>query len=144
MNSEEYINERVHKQQKYFSKKAGRLKKQYLLWSCIKLISALCITILSSFLGEPQWIGVVIGILSAFVAFIEGVLILFKFNESWLLNRSTSEYLKAEEFLFKTHTGDYESLTDSEAFNLFVPKIEALIHSNNIQWKKVYKSKEEK
>lgn len=140
MNEQEYLQDRVEKQQKYFSNTAMICKKRYYIFSVAKLIASLIITALSS-ANYDSPCSIIIAILSLLVAFTEGILLLFKYRESWVMHRITSEKIKSEENLYKTRAGEYYKTKDEDAFNILVQNIESIIQSNNSSWEGIHKSK---
>lgn len=143
MTEQEYLQSRVTAQRTYFSKKASKSKKYYYFVSIAKLVVSLVITVLSSAKSGASPISMIVSILSALIALTEGILLLYKFNENWIVYRLTSENLKKEEFLFKTRSGEYYNIDDSQAYNYFVQNIEAIIQSSNKQWESIYRNKRE-
>lgn len=144
MEPHEYIEKRVVVQQSFFSSKAADNKKKFYIISITKLGVSLLITVISALESGNSPVAFVISILSAIVAFIEGVSLLCKHNENWIIYRITSENLKREKFLFETSTGEYNGLEENSAFNLFVQNIESIIQCSNKQWESVYKNRKEK
>lgn len=144
MEPHEYIEKRVVAQQSFFSSKAADNKKKFYIISITKLGVSLLITVISALESGNSPVAFVISILSTIVAFIEGVSLLCKHNENWIIYRITSENLKREKFLFETSTGEYNGLEENSAFNLFVQNIESIIQCSNKQWESVYKNRKEK
>ena len=146
MTEKEYLENRVLPQKNYFSKKAASNKKRYYVFSIAKLVISLLVTVLSSAYasGGCSPISIVIAILSALMTLVEGITLLCKYNENWIIYRMTSESIKKEEYLFRTRTGIYYGEDGQQAFNAFVQNFEALIQSSNNQWENIYKKKEER
>lgn len=143
MTEQEYLEKRVLPQRRYFSERAASNKKRYYFVSISKLLLSLAITVLSSLMGNASPCSIIIAILSAFITLIEGILLLCKYNENWIIYRMTSETLKKEEVLFETRSGEYSAVEDKQAFNLFVQNIEDIIQNNNKNWEKIYNKKGE-
>lgn len=141
MTEEKYMEDRVNEQCKYFSKKAYSNKKNHYTVSIIKLIISLAITIVSSVMGDGSIESIVIAVLSALLALIEGVLLLFRFPENWITYRMTSEQLKREKFLFEAKAGEYYNIDNMDAYNLFVQNVEGIILNCNKEWKEKNNSK---
>lgn len=141
MTEQEYLETRVTTQRKYFSEKATSYKKYYYITSILKLVISLVITVMSSVAFEISPVSILIAVLSALMALIEGILLLYKFNENWITYRMTSENLKKEEFLFKTRSGEYYMLDDSQALNIFVQNTETVIQNSNKHWEGIYNNK---
>jgi hypothetical protein len=81
---------------------------------------------------------IIIGFLGVVIAICAGLAAINKFQENWLMYRTTCETLRHEKFLFMTKTKPYD---DNEAFNQFVVRVENLISKENTQWARVSKEK---
>ena len=136
LTKQDYLEKRVKAQQSFFSQKAANNKKKYYIASLTKLGISLLITVISSFESGDSPTALIVSILSAFTAFAEGILLLCKYNENWIVYR--------EEFLFKAQAGEYYGLDENYAYNLFVQNIESIIQCSNKQWESVYKNGKEK
>ncbi len=144
LTKQDYLEKRVKAQQSFFSQKAANNKKKYYIASLTKLGISLLITVISSFESGDSPTALIVSILSAFTAFAEGILLLCKYNENWIVYRMTSKNIKREEFLFKAQAGEYYGLDENYAYNLFVQNIESIIQCSNKQWESVYKNGKEK
>ena len=140
MNQEEYIKQRVDDQIKWYSDKSSVNQKKYKTWQVIRVVVALLIPILTLFVKEIPAFTYVIGILGAIIVFIESFIKIFNYHDVWITYRLTSEQLKREKILFLTKCHPYD---DSEAFGMLVQRCEAIMQSENVDWKEiVYKKKE--
>lgn len=138
---QEYLEKRVIAQRNYFSGKAASNKRKYYFISITKLMVSLAITVLSSATGGGSPISIIIAVLSALLNLTEGILLLCKYNENWITYRITSENLKKEEVLFKARAGEYYNTDSSQALNIFIQNIEAVIQSSNKQWESICRNK---
>lgn len=136
MSEEEYLKNRVAEQKKYFSLSAKKNKKIYMTISMSRLFLSLSIAILSPILGESSPGSIVVSILAAIIAFLDGVIFLKKSNENWINYRMTNEQLKKEECLFVTKSEKYFDLDEKDRFNMFVQNIESIIQNTNQNWEK--------
>lgn len=132
MNIDNYITERVDKQQEWFSNKS-RLNKRYsnFITGATVVLSILvpCVISFSGIFGK---------ILSILCSILIALGSSFKFNDKWSIYRLTSESLKREKFLFLTKAGNYRYNDDAEPD--FVESIEQIIYDSNDNWKRVLKS----
>lgn len=144
MTKQDYLGKRAGAQQSYFSQKAANNKKNYYIASMVKLGISFLITVVSAFESGNSPTALIVAALSAFIAFTEGVLLLCKYNENWVIYRITSENIKREEVLFESQAGEYYGLDESCAFNLFVQNIESIIQCSNKQWESIYNNRKEK
>lgn len=139
MTEQEYLQNRVANQQEYFSKTATVNKKRHFLFSVVKLAISLVITVASLLLGDGSISSIIIAILSAIAALIDGIMLLYKFSENWMMNRISSEKIKQEKMFYLTKTAAYQSLDTKTAFSLFVQNIESIIMNSNERWESLYK-----
>jgi len=71
-----------------------------------------------------------IGLAVALIIALDGV---FHFKEQWQNYRGTEQYLLSQRFRFENRVDEYQSLSDEDAFKLFVSKVErAILDENNV------------
>ena len=130
MTEQDYLTKRVASQRDYFSRKPVRNKNIHFFLSISKMAISFSIPVLSLTLGNASPISIIIAFLAAIIAFTEGLALLGRYNDNWLIYRLTNESLKKEEVLYTVKAGIYHNLEPKECFNMFV------IHSSNMKWKK--------
>ena len=138
MTKEEYFEKRINVQQQYFSTAASKNKKKYQFMSLIKLILSLGVTVISANMSSNS---LIVSISAATISLIEGVLLLFGYNDNWITYRETSEKIKSEEYLYETKSSYYKGLDETDAFNTLVENIESIVNSCNCTWKEYSKQK---
>jgi len=74
-------------------------------------------------------------LLSTILAIISGIQTLNKYQENWLEYRTTAETLKHELFLYLSKAGPYKGLSNEEAFQKLVERVESLISEENTEWR---------
>jgi hypothetical protein len=132
MNQETYVKERLDDQISWYDLKSAWNKKWHLIFQISHLCLASMITI-SAIVNHNTYpyAKYVIALLGAIIAITSGVVGLYKFNEKWVLYRTTAESLKHEKYLFITKTYPYHS---ESAFTLLVGRVESLISKENSNW----------
>ncbi len=147
MTEEDYIEQRLNNQINWYSKKSSTNQKKHKYWQVIKIISALLITTLSLWAtkalpvdnseGIPFAFNIVhvIGILGAFIVFIESFVKIFNYEKLWLQYRMTSERLKREKLLFQTKSIPYNN---EDAFALLVQQCEVLMQNEVQGWTELF------
>ena len=134
MNQEQYIAERVDDQMEWLSKKAAFNQKKYKQLRVLQLSCTASIPFLVATLSDGHGVGKwVVGILGVILTISEGVEVLYKYKDLWLQYRSAAEALKREKLLFLTSSGRYGDAT--EAFTVFVAKVESILANENTQWR---------
>lgn len=143
MNQEEYIKHRLDNQIKWYSGKSRANQKKHKYWQVIKIIAALLITTLSLWAVKAEPLesnadilytfnmGHVIGILGAFIVFIESFVKIFNYEKLWVQYRMTSERLKREKLLFETKSTPYNG---QDEFALLVQQCEAIMQNEVEGW----------
>ena len=131
MTQEDYIEQRLDDQINWYSKKSSANQKKHKYWQVIKIISALLITTLSIVVDKLKEMTIVIGVLGAFIVFIESFVKIFNYEHLWLQYRTTSERLKREKLLFQTKSKPY---TGEDAFTLLVQQCEAIMQNEVQGW----------
>ena len=132
MNIDNYITERVDKQQEWFSNKSRMNKRYYNFITGPTVVLSILVPCVISFNGI---IGKILSILCSILIALGAS---FKFNDKWSIYRLTSESLKRDKFLFLTKAGNYRYNDDAEP--VFVESIEQIIYNSNDNWKRVLKS----
>lgn len=134
MNIQEYIEQRLDAEQRWYSNKSKHAKKMYTIFQVIEIIIAALIPLLSGYTTNNSCIALIVGILGAIIAVIESLSKLFKWHENWIQYRTTSELLKYHKHLYLTHSYPYNN-SPEDIDNLLVKNIEDIISSENNQWK---------
>ena len=129
MTPEQYIQQRLTSQQKWYSKNSGWNKKIFILIQTILIILASLVTAISVIKWE--YLNYVTAILGALIAILTGVLSLNKYQDNWIEYRSASEALKREFFLFETNCAPYDI---QDSFPLLVERVENILATQNLQW----------
>ena len=141
MTQEEYIEQRIDKQKKWYSEKSSKCQKKYKTWQVIKIIALLFITIVSlwgdrekEFPNFSQYVSYIVGALGAFVIFIESFLKIYDYKKLWVQYRLASESLNREKLRFETNTEPYDK---PEPFKLFVQNCESIMRGENKGWEEI-------
>lgn len=141
MNIQNYIDDRVEDQLKFYSRKGALNKNYYLRLKISQLIAAALLPFVSVFISvEHDWAKYLVAFLGTLVTILEGVLAVGKYHEKWIMYRSAGEALKQEKFLFLMQAGNY---TGDDAAMQFVNRIELILGKENSGWQQmIVKEKE--
>ena len=146
MTQEEYIKDRVEDQIEWYGNKSSMCQKKYKIWQVLKIIAALLITTLSLWISSeeeikkiPLWffhinMPQVIGIMGAFIIFIESFVKIYDYKKLWVQYRMASENLIREKLMFETKSAPYNI---TEPFILFVQRCEAIMQNEMQGWEEV-------
>lgn len=130
----EYMEDRVEAQIKWYDEKSQKAQKYYKIYQIIEILLAASIPILSGYANSSVAIAVIVGIAGALIAIIESITKLYRFHENWIQYRSTCELLRYQKYLFVTRSAPYNPDTETIE-NIFVRNIENIISAENNQWK---------
>jgi hypothetical protein len=124
----------------YYDRTARRMKSRHLQTRSVAAVGAVLIPVVANVSWKPV-VGAtaidfaaiassVIGLGVALILALEGV---YHFKEQWQNYRGTEQYLLSQKYRFENRVEDYQSLSDEDAFRLFVAKAEkAILDENNV------------
>ena len=124
----------------YYDATARRMKRRHLQTRSAAAIGAVLIPVVSNLAWEPSVYGVsihvatigasLIGLGVALILALEGV---FHFKDQWQNFRGTEQYLLSQKYRFENRVDEYQTLSDADAFKLFVSRVEkAILDENNV------------
>ncbi len=131
MTPQEYIEQRVDSQIRWFSDKSEwnqRWFKRLRLW---ELILAAMIPFLAAYVGEHLYFRLGVALAGVIIAVMAGVIALYRFQELWIEYRATAESLRREKILFETKVDPYKG---DDSFERFVMRIETILGGENAKW----------
>ena len=131
MNEDEYLNNRLEEQLKWYSNKSQTNQKWYKRLRLTEIISASLIPFLAAMKDTIPYSAWVIGSLGVVIAVSAAAGSLYKFQENWIQYRTTVEQLKHEKFLYLANVKPYDS---ENKFPLLVERVEGLISKENSYW----------
>ena len=132
---EDYIQNRVDNQIKWYSQKATFNKFRYRIIEIIIIVSGALIPIINSsaifYPKEANYSNLVFtsSVLGFIVTIAVGLSQLEKYFETWNLYRTNAEVLKKEKFLYQNNAGQYAKITQEDRDILFVENIEFILSS---------------
>ena len=141
MEAQEYLETRLEDQIKYHSRKSRVNRKCYYSFKTIQILISAVIPFLTGYLNGQDWMKYMIGILGVLLALAGGLEVLFKFQEKWISDRTTSESLKQEKFLFLSKAGPYK---DDASLSNLSERVELILSKENATWSQLLNKKEEK
>ena len=132
LKEEEYIEERLNDQLRYYDRTANRAKSRYLQSRFVSVVAAALVPVFVNL--EFPYVDAVTTVLSVLVVLIVSLESVFHFREQWVNSRSTSEALRKEYFEFVSAEGRYadHSNDHERALRLFVERVEAMIEAENL------------
>ena len=134
MDIQQYISDRLDSQISWYSKKSQHAKKMYRTFQVADIIIAASIPLLSAYTIENATIAIIVGILGAIITITEAVSKLYRWHEEWIEYRFTCEASKRHKILYLTNSDPYDNTQEING-KLLVSNVEAIISSENKQWK---------
>lgn len=131
MDQEKYLSERVDHQINWYDVKSQQNQRWFKYLRVAEIICAAIIPFLAGLSKQVPCSQIIIGFLGVVIAVCAALLALNKYQENWLVYRTTCESLQHEKFLFITGSTPYHV---NDAFNRFVERVESLISKENSQW----------
>jgi hypothetical protein len=131
-----YLRDRVKQYQDWYDRKAVGMKSRYLRMRAFSVVGGGLVPVLANihtawvFLGLPAT-QVAVTVISLVVVVFVSLESVFHYREQWKNYRSTEQLLGHERFLYLSRVGRYSTLTDGDAFKLFVERIEEAIAIEN-------------
>ena len=140
MEHTEYIKNRVDNQINWMESKSRSNQQRYKILKIVEIVSAAAIPFLVGFHKIHDVFPIITGLLGVLIVLLNGIQQLYKYQENWIIYRTTIEALSREKMLFENRAGVY---TDENAFQRFVENIEALLANENKVWLNTVKQKTE-
>lgn len=142
MNEDNYLNDRLEDQIRWYDKKSQCNQKLYRVLRGVEIIAAALIPLLVGYVAQDSvYLKITVGVLGVLVAIIAGLLSLGRFQELWIEYRVTCESLKHEKYLFLTKTDPYD---EDNPFPLLVKRVESLISREHTNWAQYMKKSDRK
>jgi Protein of unknown function (DUF4231) len=66
-----------------------------------------------------------------------------KYQENWILYRTSTELLKKEKFFFENSAGEYSNLGDKEKNKLLVERVESIVSAETSKYFTIHQPKKE-
>lgn len=131
LSEDDYLEQRVEDQLKWYSAKSTTNKNHYYRLQIFALIAAALIPVII-LSNDSGYARIAVAIIGALTAVVSGVLSLYQYREQWMDYRTTAESLKREKFLFLCKAAPYNN---TQAFSLFVNNVESIIIDENKGWR---------
>jgi hypothetical protein len=132
-NYENYKNNRLEEQIKWYDKKSTCEKKIYYFLRLSQLILSALIPVLTGLVLKFHIFILIISFFGGAITVIEGIASFTKVHEKWIQYRQICELLKQEKFSFEASAGIYDD-NSADVFKTLVQRCESIISSENINW----------
>ena len=133
--------ERLEPEIKWHSEKARLNKNRFHLVQITILVAGAIIPIVNvASFGDAQT-RLASSIVGGVIVVATGITQLGKYQENWILYRTTAEMLKKEKYFFLNHAGEYSSSNEEERNTLLVERVEATISSETSKYFLIHSAK---
>lgn len=78
----------------------------------------------------------------ATIAIVAGLTQLEKYQENWIMHRTTSELLKKEKYYYENQVGEYSESDELKRKKILVERIESIVSSETSKYFTVHQPKE--
>jgi hypothetical protein len=137
-----YLPERLDPQIKWYEKKASANKSRFHASQLVIIIASAIIPIVNVIDFAPVEIRIVSSILGGIIIGFTGFIQLKKYQENWILFRTTEEILKKEKYFFVHNVGEYANVNSPEDKNkLLVERVESIISSETSRFFTMHRQK---
>jgi hypothetical protein len=128
-----YKQERLQKEIDWHSNKAKENKIRFQICQIIILVAGAIIPIINApNFGDPQRI--ISAIIGGLIVVITGLTQLEKYQENWILYRTSTELLKKERYFFENNVGDYSNPDEKERNKLLVERVESIVSAETSKY----------
>jgi hypothetical protein len=129
-----YMKERLEKQIEWHSKKARHNKLRFRQLQITILVASAIIPIINvANIGDVQT-RIISSIIGGIILVITGVTQLEKYQENWILYRTSAELLKKEKYFFENNAGEYSKVDGPEKNKLLVERVESIVSSETSKY----------
>jgi hypothetical protein len=129
-----YKETRLKEQIDWHSKKSRQNKLKFRLYQIVILIASAIIPIINvANIGDFQT-PVISSIIGGIIVVITGLTQLEKYQENWILYRTSAELLKKEKYFFENNVGEYSKTDDSEKNKLLVERVESIVSAETSKY----------
>ena len=141
---DDYVNGRLQEQLDYHSKGSRENKNKFYAYQFVIILTGALIPIVNVIGPVGDSLRLISSILGGIIVVITALMQLHKYQENWILFRSTQELLKREKFLYLNDAGDYTGLDPKTKKRTLVEHIESLISSETAKYFVLHKPDEGK
>jgi hypothetical protein len=135
----DYIKERLDDQLKWHGSKARENKKKFQMLQVIIIIVGALVPIVNSIGPAGDWLRIISSVLGGIIVIITSLIQLQKYQENWILYRTTAELLKKEKYLYLNSAGDYSGLEIKEKKRSLVERVELIVSSETSKYFTIHK-----
>jgi Protein of unknown function (DUF4231) len=126
----DYIKETLEDQIKWHSGKARENKKKFHMLQIIIIITSTSVPVVNTVSPTGYWLRIT----WLNIVIVTSLLQLHKYQENWIIYRTTAELLKKEKYLYLNSAGDYSGLGLDERKKSLVERVELIVSSETSKY----------
>ena len=133
----DYFSERFEKEIQWHSAKARDDKSKFTLLQTLMIVFSASIAIVNAVaasVGQLAVGAVIASLLGGVVVILTALVQLHKYQENWILYRTTSELLKKEKYFYLHGIGAYANLSPEQKLKALVERVEIMISSETSKY----------
>jgi hypothetical protein len=130
----DYKLERLQEQIDWHSEKAHQNKRRFRISEMIIIFVGALIPVINVLEFADLETRIVSSVLGATIVIVTGLTQLEKFQENWIIYRTTTELLKKEKYFYENEVGEYSDLDDSKRKKLLVERVESMVSSETSKY----------
>jgi hypothetical protein len=140
--SSDYKDKRLEEQIKWHSKKARQNKSRFRLYQIIVIFAGAIIPIVNVIDFVDLQTRIISSVLGGVIAVVTALSQLEKYQENWILYRTTAELLKKEKYFYENGVGEYSNLDEPQRKKLLVERVESIVSSETSKYFTVHQPKQ--
>jgi hypothetical protein len=138
--------ERLQGQIDWYDRKAKSSQRAYKVSKISIVALAILIPVLAEYGHIPHFEGspaFLVGVAAGAIVLLEGLQVVNKWQENWILYRATCEGLRNEQHLYADKAGPYAGLKADAAQRLLAERTSSLVMAEHGKWAKAHEHKVE-
>jgi hypothetical protein len=141
--TDDYLTERLEKQLRWYGDKSAENKKKFHLFQWIIISTSALVPIVNTIGPAGDSLRIVSSILGGIIVAVTSLIQLHKYQENWILYRTTAELLKKEKYLYLNDAGDYSGLDPSRKKKQLVERVEVMVSSETSKYFATHKPEQQ-
>ena len=142
--TDDYLTERLEIQLRWYGDKSAENKKKFHLFQLVIIATSALIPIVNTIGPAGDSLRIISSILGGIIVVVTSLIQLHKYQENWILYRTTAELLKKEKYLYLNDAGDYSGLDPSRKKKQLVERIEVIVSSETSRYFAIHKPEQQR
>jgi hypothetical protein len=140
---DDYFTERLEKQLRWYGDKSAENKKKFHIFQTVIIATSALVPIVNTIGPAGDSLRIVSSVLGGIIIVATSLIQLHKYQENWILYRTTAELLKKEKYLYLNDAGDYSGLDPSARKKQLVERTEVIVSSEAAKYFAIHKPEQQ-